>query len=129
MIDYVVPLANRLDFSAGITFGGGSIDIKMTRDNGDHKVYDTLVVQFGKTGINTGNYTRTISGTFFTMMPNVNIEYALLPWFQLRVGVAYPIMTNPSWTMENGDKVANIPSGLKADGPVINAGIMFGYFN
>ncbi|MCX6135932.1 MAG: hypothetical protein NTV54_00330 [Ignavibacteriales bacterium] len=129
LIDYVVPLASRLDFSAGISFGGGTTHIKLTRDNGGLKSYDGLLKEFGKVDSATGNYTRTISGTFFTMVPNVNIEYALLPWFQLRVGVAYPIMTNPSWTMENGDKIANVPAGLKADGPVINGGIMFGYFN
>ena len=129
LIDYVVPVAARLDFSAGISFGGGTTHIKMTRDNGDLKSYDGLLQEFGRNDTTTGNYTRTLSGTFFTMVPNVNIEYALLPWFQLRIGVGYPIMTNPVWTMENGDKVSNVPAGLKADGPVINAGIMFGYFN
>jgi hypothetical protein len=128
LIDYVVPLANRLDFSAGISFGGGSTHIKLTRDNSTFKRYDNLWQEFGNND-STVNVTRTLTGTFFTMVPNVNIEYALLPWFQLRVGVAYPIMTNPSWTMENGDKITNVPAGLKADGPVINAGIMFGYFN
>ncbi len=128
LVDYVVRLADRLDCSAGLTIGGGSVNVTMTSDNGSFKQWNTLWNQFGN-GDSTVNFTRHLEGSFFTLQPNVNIEYALLHWFQIRVGVGYPLMLSPSWKLDNGDAILNVPSGMKADGPVVTAGIMFGFFN
>jgi hypothetical protein len=45
------------------------------------------------------------------------------------MGVTYPYMSNGSWKLENDMEILGVPDKLKADGPVITAGIMFGFFN
>lgn len=128
LIDYVMPLGDRLDVSVGLTLGGGSVDITMSRDNGSFKQWNNIWTEFGRND-STTNTTQHLTGSFFALQPSVNIEYAILRWFQIRVGVTYPYMTNGSWKLENDKEILGVPDKLKPDGPVITAGIMFGFFN
>ncbi len=128
LIDYVVPLGDRLDVAAGVTIGGGGIDITTSSDNGTFKQWNSLWSEFGNND-STTNITRHLNGSFFTVQPHVSIEYAILRWFQLRVGVSYPYMSGASWKLEDNQSILGVPENLKTDGPVITAGIMFGFFN
>ena len=128
LIDYVLPIGDRLDVSAGFAIGGGSVDITMNRDDGSFKQWSNFWTEFG-TNSATKNTTQHLNGSFFAFQPCANIEYAVLRWFQLRVGVTYPLMFNASWKLENEKEILGVPDKLKPDGPVITAGIMFGFFN
>ena len=128
LIDYVVPLGGQVDFAAGVTIGGGGIDITTSADNGAYKQWNTLWSQFGSND-STINVTRHLNGSFFCLQPHASIEYAMLRWFQLRVGVSYPYMTGATWKLEENQDILNVPGNLKTEGPVITAGIMFGFFN
>ncbi len=128
LIDYVVPIEDRLDFSVGVTIGGGGIDITMSSDNGTYKQWNALWSEFGNND-STTSVTRHMNGSFFTLQPHVNIEYTILRWFQLRVGVSYPYMSGATWKLEGNQTIFGVPGNLKTEGPVINAGIMFGFFN
>ena len=128
LIDYVMPVADRLDVSVGLTLGGGSVDITMNRDDGSFKQWTNIWTEFGANSP-TKNTTQHLNGSFFALTPSASIEYAILKWFQLRVGVTYPYMTNANWKLEAEKDILNVPDKLKPDGPVITAGIMFGFFN
>ena len=128
LVDYVMPIGDRLDVSVGLTLGGGSVDITMTRDDNSFKVWNNLWTEFG-TNTATKNTTQHLNGSFFALQPSANIEYAILRWFQIRVGVTYPYMTNASWKLEDDKDLLGVPAKLKPDGPVITGGIMFGFFN
>jgi hypothetical protein len=127
LVDYVIPVGDRLDVSVGVTLGGGSVDITMTRDNGSFKEWNNIWTEFGRND-STKNTTQHLNGSFFALTPSANIEYAILRWFQIRVGVTYPYLTNASWKLENDKEILHVPD-MKPDGPVITAGIMFGFFN
>jgi hypothetical protein len=128
LIDYVIPVIDRLDFSVGVVIGGGNIDLAMRRDDGSFKDWNKIWNEYGRND-STKNLTRRLNGDFFALTPNANLEYALLDWFQLRVGVAYPMFSSPDWKLDDQYEVISVPAGLKPDGPVIQAGIMFGFFN
>ena len=128
LIDYVVRLGDQLELAAGVTLGGGGIDITMSSDNGTYKQWNSLWSEFGNND-STTNVTRHLNGSFFTVQPRVNVECAVLRWFQLRVGVSYPYMSGASWKLEENHSILGVPDNLKTDDPVITAGIMFGFFN
>lgn len=128
LIDYVIPAAHHFDIAGGFTIGAGSINIEMTRDNGSFKTWTDLWGEYGANNPTT-NVTRTLSGAFVAFNPHVNLEYALLPWMQLRVGVAYPMLFNPSWQLNDRQDIQNVPSALKTDGVTVSGGIMLGFFN
>jgi hypothetical protein len=128
LIDYVVPVANHFDIAGGFTIGGGSIEIMTSRDDGSFKKWDDLWTEFGNNNP-TKNVTRSLSGTFVSFNPHLNLEYSLLTWLQVRVGVGYPVLFNANWQLNDKDDIQNVPSNLKPDGITINGGVMFGFFN
>ncbi|MBI2429744.1 MAG: hypothetical protein HYV29_13305 [Ignavibacteriales bacterium] len=128
LMDYVQPVAYKLDVAIGATIGAGSVDITMRRDDGTFKEWDSLWTQYGNTSRTTSNYTHRLTGSFVTLNPHVNVEYTLLTWLQLRIGLGYPIMLSPEWKLDEKYDVNSVPSKIKASGYTINAGIMFGYF-
>ena len=128
LIDYVQPVAYKLDVAVGASIGGGEINVTMRRDNGTFKDWNNLWNDFGNPSIQATNYTRQLKGSFVVFNPHVNIEYTLLTWLQLRIGAGYPIMFSPEWKLDEKYNVNSVPSKIKADGYTVNAGIMFGFF-
>ena len=127
LVDYVQPVAYKLDVALGASIGGGSIDITMRRDDGSFKNWNTLWSEYGDSS-STPNFTRHMEGSFVVLNPHVSVEYTLLTWLQLRVGVGYPLMFSPEWKLDDKIEINNVPSKTKLNGYTINAGIMFGFF-
>jgi hypothetical protein len=128
LIDYVMPVAERIDVAVGGTIGGGSMNIRMTRDKGSFKDWGAIWNNFGTDSSTTQIYTRNLTGGFVVFNPHVSIEYTMLRWLQLRIGVGYPIFFSPDWKLDDQFSIDNVPSKMKANGYTINAGIMFGFF-
>ncbi len=128
LMDYVVPVTHRLDIAGGFTIGGGSIEILMSRDDGGFKKWGDLWSEFGNNDP-THNVTRSMSGAFVAFNPHLTVEYSLLTWMQLRVGVGYPMMFNASWQLNDKQDIMNVPSNLRPDGITVNGALMFGFFN
>lgn len=128
LIDYVQPIAYRLDIALGATIGGGELNLTMRRDDGKFKEWDTLWNDFGTPSTQATGYTRKLNGTFVVFNPHINIEYSLLTWLQIRIGAGYPIMFSPEWQLDDKYDINNVPTKIKASGYTINAGIMFGFF-
>lgn len=128
LIDYVQPIAYRLDVAIGASIGGGDLSIIMRRDDGGFKKWDTIWNDFGNPSSQATSYTRNLKGSFVIFNPHVNIEYALLTWLQLRIGAGYPIAFSPEWKLDDKYEVINVPSKIKMSGYTVNAGIMFGFF-
>ncbi|MDP1677732.1 MAG: hypothetical protein Q8L88_12815 [Bacteroidota bacterium] len=128
LVDYVQPIAYRLDIAFGASIGGGEIELTMRRDDGKFKEWNTLWNDFGTVSSQATSYTRKLNGTFVVFNPHVNIEYTLITWLQLRIGAGYPIMISPEWTLDEKYDINNVPSKIRASGYTINAGIMFGFF-
>lgn len=128
LMDYVVPVTQHFDIAGGFTIGAGTVEIVMTRDDGSFKKWENITTDFG-TNIPATNVTQTLTGSFVAFNPHVNLEYTILPWVQLRVGVGYPIFFSSAWELNKRDEIQNVPSNLKPDGVTINGGIMVGLFN
>lgn len=128
LIDYVQPIAYRLDVALGASIGGGELNLIMRRDDGKFKEWNSIWNDFGNDTSKTMNYTRDLKGSFVVFNPHINIEYSLLTWLQIRIGAGYPIMFSPEWKLDDKYEINNVPSKLKVSGYTINAGIMFGFF-
>lgn len=129
LVDYVLPIADKLDLSAGLTIGSGNVNIRMTRDDNSAKIWDSVWTEYGSITSQSRNYTRKLTGSFAVVNPHASIEYALLRWMQLRVGVSYPIMFSPEWKLDDKFLLDGVPSSIKTNGYTITAGLMFGFFN
>lgn len=128
-VEYVVTLMPRLDVAFGTMVGWGGIDLTLRTDKGGPSTWSGEKDWFANWPGNTNtNMTRTLTGSFFTLVPAVNIEYAVLGWFALRVGASYVAMMAPSWQVDGKYDLVGVPAGVKGNGFMVNAGLLLGTF-
>jgi len=133
--DYVWTILPKLDVSVGTMIGWGGMDLTLRKQlPGEGQTWDREKDLFGKWPGTpgppvTGNVlTRELSGSFFTLIPAVNVEYAISGWVGVRLGASYVVMMAPSWTLDGEYDLAGVPSSVKGNGFMINAGIFVGTF-
>ena len=106
--------------------GGGGIDITLRQDDGHAKTWNE---QWGN--LRTGNYRSVkaeMSGSYFVVVPSVNLEYAILGWVGLRAGASYVGMFSPSWKLDGEDELLGVPKEVNGKGFMINLGLFVGTF-
>ena len=126
-LEYVMPVVPRLDFTLGMLLGKGSMDFKITRDDGGAKVWDDIWNEFG-TLQPAQEYSRKLSGSFVVVQPSATFEFALLRWIGLRAGVSYTSMSGSDWKLDDKYDVYGVPSTVTGKGWTINTGIYLGTF-
>jgi len=127
-IDYVLPVAGHLDLAFGVVLGGGSVNLKITRDNGSPKTWDAIWNQFKNNDSTASEFTKNLSGSFFVVQPSINVEYALLRWLGVRVGASYNGMVGGNWKVDGSYDFIGVPSEINGKGFMINGGIFLGFF-
>lgn len=126
-IDYVIPVTPRIDISVGGLLGGGSMDLKLTRDEGRAKIWGSYWNTLGSQQT-VYEYSGKLSGSFFIYQPAVNVEYAVLRWLGVRAGVSYMGMSGGSWKLDDTYEVLGVPDNINAGGWMFNGGIFVGTF-
>jgi hypothetical protein len=126
-LEYVFTLAEHFDLAAGAMIGGGGIDITLRQNSGGQSTWS------GEEGFlrgtaNVPNVTRQLNGSFFIVIPSVNLEYAILGWVGFRLGVSYVGMISPSWKVDGEYELLGVPSKVSGSGFMINAGLLVGTF-
>jgi hypothetical protein len=127
-IEYVLPVFPRLDVSAGIMLGAGSTSIRIWRNQNPNKIWDNIWNEYGAYANASFDYNHTLTGSFFVYQPQLNIEYAVLRWVGIRVGVAYNGMSAPEWKFDDKYDLIGVPSNISGKGLMINGGIYLGTF-
>lgn len=130
-VEYVLPLAERLDIGFGIMLGGGGLDITLRQDNGTALNWTGEWGNFGTGTYNQAqliNSTRKLTGSYFVVVPSVNVEYGILAWIGARLGVSYVGMLAPSWKVDDKYELLGVPSNISGRGFMINAGFFVGTF-
>ena len=127
-VEYAVPVVPRLDVAFGVMLGGGSTSIKMTRNINSNKLWNEIWTDYGLNSQVTDEYTRNLSGSFFIYQPSFNIEYAVLRWVGLRVGVSYNGMAVNDWKLDDKYDLIGVPDKVSGRGFMINGGIFLGTF-
>ncbi len=128
-IEYVFPIVERLYISAGAMLGWGGMDLTMRVSNGSANTWSDESAFLGKGLVAPGNnITRTYTGNFFVYVPSVNVEYAIVGWLGVRLGVSYVGMSFPSWKVDGNYDFLNVPSSVKGSGFMAQGGIFVGTF-
>lgn len=125
--EYVLPIVERLDVTLGTMLGGGGVDLLLRRSTATTNTWPSEGDFFAGTG-QVNNFTRKLSGSFFVWMPSFNVEYAVLGWIAVRVGLSYVGMSSPSWDVDDRYELLGVPSSVNGQGVMINAGLFVGTF-
>lgn len=126
-IDYVIPVVPRVDITVGTMLGGGSMKLRMTRDNGTGKIWGDLWGELGGSAP-ASEYSRTLEGSFFLYQPSVTVEVALTRWLGLRVGGSYLGAAGNSWTLDDKYDIYGVPDEIRPKGFVLTTGLYLGTF-
>jgi len=126
-IEYAIPVIPRLDVSLGVLLGGGSTTIEVSRNVYANKLWGDVWNEIGN-GTFVNEYKRTLSSSFFVYQPSLNIEYAVLRWVGLRIGISYNGMTGSEWKIDDKYDLIGVPEKLSGKGFMINGGIFVGTF-
>ncbi|MBI5475708.1 MAG: hypothetical protein HY964_03120 [Ignavibacteriales bacterium] len=127
-IEYVLPVLPRLDISAGIMLGAGSTNIKIWRNQSSNIKWDDVWNDFGHYQTVSSDFNHTLNGSFFVYQPQLNIEYAVLRWVGVRLGVAYNGMSASEWKYDDKYDLIGVPTNISGKGLMINGGIFLGTF-
>jgi hypothetical protein len=127
--EYVFPVARRFDIAVGSMIGWGSMNLTLRQNLGGNNTWSGEQEIFGTWPPTTlTNLTRRLSGSYFTLVPAVNFEYAPLGWLGLRLGASYVLMAFPSWNVDGEYDLTEVPDAVKGNGFMINAGVFVGTF-
>ena len=140
-VEYVIPLFEHLDFAVGTMLGTGGMDLTIRKSNGDASTWTgeqgyLHSVGVGDFGVPTGTdlsnppgeVTRTLTGSFYIIIPSVSFEYAVTGWFAIRLGASYVGMVGPTWKIDSNYDLLGVPSDVNGNGFMVNLGLLVGTF-
>lgn len=126
-LEYTIPFVRDFGISVGAMIGGGSISAEIYRNKGGFS-WNDLTGEFSSTSSPTDNISRRISGTYWLISPILNIDIPIYRFVSLRVGGGYQLSLGESWTIENGQDLADVPSDFNGNNFFIQTGIFLGFF-
>ncbi len=126
-IEYAISPLPRLDISPGILLGAGGMNFKMRIDRGQVKKWENIWGNYGNWE-KINEYTKNLSGSFFAYQPSLNIEYAVLRWLGVRIGVSYSGLKMIEWKHDERDDLIGVPDDINGRGIMLNGGIFLGTF-
>lgn len=82
-----------------------------------------------KPNLISNNFMNVLSTNYWSVKPNINLEYALTNFLMFRGSISYNLTFGNSWKQNNIATLNNVPDKLNADALQIQAGIFVGLFN
>ncbi len=125
-IEYTIPLIRNFGISVGAMIGGGSITAEIYKNKGGFS-WNDLTGEFSAVS-QTDNISRRISGTYWLLSPTLNLDIPIYRFVSIRVGGGYQLSLGESWTIDNAQALANVPSEFNGKGFFIQTGIFLGFF-
>lgn len=124
-IEYTLPWVRDFGISLGVVFGGGNMTIELYNNDGNFEWKNV----WNELPSNTSNISRTLSNDFWLFSPTLNIDIPFYRFFVFRVGAGYLLSLGEEWTIENDQRLKNVPSSLNAKSFFIQTGVFIGFFS
>jgi hypothetical protein len=127
-IEYSFPFIKDIAVSVGTIIGIGGTSLELYQNSGSFD-WNDIWKEVTNPSEKTQNISRTISNTFFSLAPTLNVDIPFYRFFAFRIGGGYLFDLSKNWKADNGQTINNIPSDLNSNALFIQAGIFVGYFN
>ncbi|MFQ6617100.1 MAG: hypothetical protein ACE5QV_00310 [Fidelibacterota bacterium] len=125
--EYYYLLGRRMEISAGLLLGLGTIKITLTQSGKEFMTWKELWSDFQGESISGNQLRAVIGGIFIAINPYFSIKYHIFEWMGLKLQAGYfRARVGSGKSVLNGDfKIGDAP-GLSLSGPIINLTIYFG---
>lgn len=111
----------------GISFGWGNMIIENYQAQTSGYSWNNI-----KPSGDTINYLNRAETTYSFLQPNINVEFAVTPFFALRLNAGYATtfsLFGSSWKYNVNAALNNVPPKITASGMTLQFGIFLGLFN
>ncbi len=126
-LEYALRIFDRASIIGGTMLGGGGITLTILQSDGTARQWGDV---WSGVGIGTPlkNYKQTLSTGFFVYNPYVYFEYGITGFIGFRIGAGYIGNTSGDWRVDDNSDLVGVPSGVRLNGLLIQAGIFAGFF-
>ena len=125
-IEYTMPFVKKIALSAGLMFGGGSLDIQIHQNNNSFNWNDVWSSVDNYQAVENKSY--NLNNSFYLVSPTINVDVPINRFIALRGGLGYQFTFGDSWEIANGKELKNVPSSLNGNAFFIQTGIYIGLF-
>jgi hypothetical protein len=125
-VEYTLPYVRDFGISVGAVIGRGDLKIELYKNTGS---FDWNSAWNEISNSPTSNYSRTMDNKYWIVTPTINIDIPYQRFVNFRIGLGYQFTFGDSWTIENGQTLNNVPSGLNGKTFFIQSGVYIGFFS
>ncbi len=126
-LDYVKTLGKRIEMTVGAHLATGKLSIELYQNTPGFGNWNSIFNEFTGAGL-TENPSRKLSVRYYSARPQIGLGVFVTPYLYAKLNAGYQFSTNLDWKVDDDVPVTNAPSGIKADGFIINFGLDFGIF-
>lgn len=125
--DYVKSFGKSVELTLGVYIATGKLTVELYQSTANFGNWNSIFGEFG--GDSTSeNISHKLSVRFYSAKPQMGLGIFLAPFLYAKLNAGYQFSANNDWKVDDDIPVSNAPSGIKADGWIINFGLNFGLF-
>jgi hypothetical protein len=121
--DYAIVPLKKLAILPGVNLGWGRVTIENNQTIGS-----VDWPNFNPAG-SQNLYLNRIEANMWLVQPHLDIEYAVTPFFAIRVNGGYSASFMGSWKYNNSGSIEHVPTGINGSGLYAGFGVFLGLFN
>ena len=126
--EYVKNFGKTVELTLGAYLSTGLLTIQMYQNNSSFGNWNNIFGQYGGDST-TQNFSNKLSVRFYSVRPKIGLGVFLTSYMYAKLDAGYQFSAQNNWTVDDDIPVTNAPTGIKADGFVVNFGLNFGLFS
>lgn len=125
--DYVKSFGKKIEMTLGVYIATGKLTVELYQSAAGFGNWNNIFGEFG--GDSTSeNISHKLSVRFYSAKPQIGFGVFLAPFLYAKLNAGYQFSANNEWKADDDIPVSNAPTGIKADGWIINFGLNLGLF-
>ncbi|MEO8210890.1 MAG: hypothetical protein ABI840_10020 [bacterium] len=126
-LDYVKSFGKRVELTLGVYVATGKLYIDLYQSNQNFGNWNNIFGEFSGDSSST-NLSHQLSVRFYSAKPQIGLGVFITSALYAKLNAGYQFSANNGWEVDDEIPVSNAPSGIKADGFIVNFGLNFGLF-
>lgn len=127
-LDYVKTFGKSVELTLGAYLATGKLTIDLYQNTSSFGNWGSIFNEFNGTSASE-NIAHKLSVRFYSVRPQIGLGVFLTPFLYAKLNAGYQFSVNNNWYADDDIEVSNAPSGIKADGFIVNFGLNVGLFS
>lgn len=123
-LDYAIVPTKKLAILPGLAIGKSNMILNASQTPSSYD-WANFKPQTGDVNV----WRNELEANYWTLKPQVNIEYAIANFIMFRLGVGYSVLFGYDWKYNGYTSTNNVPTGINTNGLTIQSGLFLGLFN